>query len=359
MNSKKVQEMNERLSKLRRELAESGLEGVFISQAENRRYLSGFDGDGFLLISPDNAVLATDSRYTEQAPEQAPEFEVIQIKGDLREWFPQMVSGLGIEKVGFESDGLSFSTHRRLIEASKGLPVQLIPTDGLVESLRAVKETGELELITRAAELADKAIEYITNTLRQGITEREAAWQTERFLRESGSESMPFEIIVASGPNSALPHARPTERVIARGEPIMIDLGARVEGYASDLTRTICLGSRDETFTRIYDIVLRAQLTAIRNTNAEMSGSEADNLARAVIEGEGYGSMFGHGLGHGVGLAIHEEPSLSQNSPTVLKNRMAFTIEPGIYIKGWGGVRIEDTVVLEGGKVRVITRARK
>lgn len=359
MNSRGNSEVSDRLPKIRSELAQRRLEAALISQTENRRYLSGFDGEGFLLISPDRAILVTDSRYTEQAREQAPSFEIVQIRGEVVGWFPQVVSGLRVKEIGFEAKDLSFATHHQLSEVTKGAALQLVPTEELVESLRAVKEEGERQLITKAAKLADAAFDHIASILHPGMTEREAAWRVERFLREGGSESMPFEIIVASGPNSALPHAKPTERTLAPGEPIVIDLGARVGGYSSDLSRTVCLGPKDETFTSIYALVLRAQLTAISNIEVGMSGDGADELARTVIDGRGYKDKFGHGLGHGVGLAIHEEPTLSPNSPAILREGMVFTIEPGIYIKGWGGVRIEDTVVLEGGKVKVLTRAKK
>ncbi|GAI34751.1 unnamed protein product, partial [marine sediment metagenome] len=181
----------------------------------------------------------------------------------------------------------------------------------------------------------------------------------EKFLREKGSESIPFDILVASGPNSALPHAKPSLRAIQSGEPVLIDMGARLGGYSSDLSRTICLGNRDDTFNRVYDTVLSAQLTAISKIREGMTGGEIDNSARMIIEQAGYGEAFGHSLGHGVGLAPHEPPRLGPNSSEHLVDGMVFTIEPGIYLAGWGGVRIEDVVVMGSGKIRVISKARK
>jgi Xaa-Pro aminopeptidase len=191
------------------------------------------------------------------------------------------------------------------------------------------------------------------------MTEKEVAWEIEKNLRQKGSEGVPFEIIVASGPNSALPHARPTDKTICPGEPVVIDMGARINGYCSDLSRTLFLGRANETFQEIYNIVLQAQTAAIEGTKSEMLASQADQLARSVIQQAGYGDAFGHGLGHGVGLAVHESPRLGLSSSDSLVDGMVFTIEPGIYLAGQGGVRIEDMVVLENGKARVLTKATK
>ena len=354
--------MTDRLDKLRSQLAAKGLDSLIISQAENRRYLSGFAGSaGFLLISQQRAILATDFRYVEQAQAQAPGFEVVKIQGEIAKWFPRLVSDLDAQKLGFEGKAISFSTYKELADALSGIKnkISLVPTDGTVESHRAVKDKDELRLVEKAAALADAAVEYIVPRIKPGDPEKDIAWEIESFLRRNGSEPVPFELIVASGPNSAMPHARPTDRAIREGEPVVIDIGATVEGYTSDITRTICPGNGDSTFNKVYDIVLGAQLTAMATLQAGMTGEQADRLARTVIEQAGYKDAFGHGLGHGVGLATHEEPRLGTSSTDILAEGMVFTIEPGIYISGWGGVRIEDMVVLEGGKVRVLTKARK
>ena len=234
-----------------------------------------------------------------------------------------------------------------------------MPTEGLVESLRAVKDEEELVHLSRAAELADSAIAHIKSRVQPGMTEKDAAWEIERFLRENGSEELPFHVIVASGPNSALPHATPTERRIQTDEPIIADLGARIGGYCSDLTRTLCIGSQDTTFAKVYDLVLGAQLTALATLNTGMNGEQADSLARTVIEQAGYQDYFGHGLGHGVGLASHESPRLGYKSEDILNDDMVFTVEPGIYLPGWGGVRIEDMVMFEHGQAKVLTKSEK
>ena len=191
------------------------------------------------------------------------------------------------------------------------------------------------------------------------MTENQVAWEIEKSLRENGSQTVPFEIIVASGPNAARPHHRPGDRVIRPGEPVLIDTGARYRGYVSDLSRTICIGNPDDTFLKIYRTVLDAQEAAMAIITRGMTGQQGDSAARIVIEKAGYADHFGHSLGHGVGLAAHELPRLSTSSEDILDDGMVFTVEPGIYLSGWGGVRIEDTVVMEGGKARPISQARK
>ncbi len=354
--------IKDRLQKLRQGLDEKEVDGIFISQPENRRYLSGFDGSaGFLVITPEDAILATDFRYLAQAKSQAPDYKLFQITNDIGDWFPRLVAELGIKRLGFEAGHLSFARHQQLSDILKKgeSQLRLIPVDGMVESLRPIKEPEEIELITQAAEIADAAMEYIRDRIHPGITEKEAAWEIEKFMRENGSQTLPFDIIVASGPNSTFPHAQPSTRAIQEAEPVIIDIGARVGGYGSDLSRTICLGTAEGTFNKIYDTVLGAQATAMTIIKPGMSGGEADQLARTIIEQAGYGEAFGHGLGHGVGLAPHEPPRLGPNSPEKLIDGMVFTIEPGIYVDGWGGVRIEDLVVMENGKVREISKAPK
>jgi len=349
-----------RLQKLRQKLTEKEMDAIFVSQPENRYYLSGFDGSsGFLLITSQNEILATDFRYLEQVKIQAPDYEIFRITSNMADWLPRLAAELNLSRLGFEAGDITFTTYQQLtgILSKVGSQLKLVPTNGLVESLRAIKEPEEVELITRAVQITDNAFKYIDDIIHTGMTEKEVAWEIEKFLRERGSEAMPFDIIVASGPNSALPHAKPSTRTIESGEPIIIDIGARCGGYSSDMTRTICLGSGDDTFNKIYDTVLRAQQAALTAIEAGMTGDQADGLARTVIEQAGYGEAFGHALGHGIGLAPHEQPRLGPKSPEQLVDGMVFTIEPGIYLVGWGGVRIEDDVVMEKGKARLISKA--
>ncbi|MGD9116176.1 MAG: Xaa-Pro peptidase family protein [Dehalococcoidia bacterium] len=352
--------IKDRIAKLIGELGKNDIEGIFVSQPENRRYLSGFSGSaGFLFITAKECIIATDSRYTVQARNQAPDYKLVTIGGDTSRWLPEVISELGIKRLGFETEHTAFAQYQRLCDilnrGKSGL--KLVPVNGIVEGLRALKEPGEIELMTRAAEIADAAMNHIRKKLCAGMTELEAAWEIEKFMREAGSQALPFEVIVGSGPNAALPHAQPSERVIKESEPVVIDIGARVDGYGSDLSRTFCLGTPDETFKKVYDTVLGAHNAAMAITREGMNGGDSDRIARTVIEEGGYGDNFGHGLGHGVGLAPHELPRLGPGSKDILAESMVLTIEPGIYIEGWGGVRIEDMAVMAGGKPKEISQA--
>ena len=351
-----------RLQKIRCKLNENEIDAFLVSQPENRYYLSGFDGSaGFLLITQEESILATDFRYTEQAKGQAPDYEILQIKGEIAEWLPGLVTDLKLKSLGFEAGNLTFALYQKISEAlNKTQPhFKLMSLNGLVESLRAIKEAGEIELIKKAVKIADAALGYIEEIIHAGMIEKDLAWEVEKFLRENGSDGMPFDIIVASGPNAALPHAKPSAHAINAGEPVIVDLGARVGAYTSDMTRTFCVGRRDKTFDKIYKIVLDAQQEAMDKMKFEMTGGEVDSLARKVIEQAGYGEAFGHGLGHGVGLATHEQPRLGPGSTDKIVNGIVFTVEPGIYLSGWGGVRIEDVALMENDKISVISKARK
>jgi len=354
--------IDKRLTILRENLVSKGVESILISQPENRFYLSGFDGTaGFLLITKKESILVTDFRYVEQAEKQTNGYEIIQTIGRIEEWLPHIIDRLSVNNIGFESDHLNYSVYNRLciIVSKVNSKIALVPLNGLVNSQRAIKEPEELKTLTKAVSLADAAMEYTINRIRAGKTELEIAWIAEKYLRENGSQTLPFNIIIASGPNSALPHARPTKRKIKMGEPVLIDLGAVFDKYTSDISRTVYLGKTDDVFKRVYDIVLRAQQAAIEGIMTGMNGTQADKLARNLIERSGYGKQFGHSLGHGLGLSIHEEPYLRLNSIKKLFNHMVFTIEPGIYLPGWGGVRLEDTVMLENGKIKVLSQTEK
>ncbi len=353
-----------RLENLRRRLPENDLDALLISTPENRRYASGFAGSaGYLLVSKDDAALATDFRYVEQAGNQAPDFRVVRISTAL-DWFTELVADLRLRRVGFESHGVTHSFHQALQKAVAEMEQadrpELVPTRDVVELVRVVKDPDELDLITRAVELADVAFDSVSPGIAPGMSEREVAWELEKTMREAGADGLSFDIIVGSGPNGALPHHRAGERVIQDGDPIVIDMGAVYQGYCSDLSRTIFVGRPDDTFREVYDTVLQAQLLAEESAAEGMTGVDVDRVARGVIEDAGHGGEFGHGLGHGVGLAIHELPTLSpRGSEDPIRDGMVFTIEPGIYVSGWGGVRIEDMAVLEDGRARVLSKARK
>ncbi len=351
-----------RLKLLRDKFAGKDIDGIIVYQPENRYYLSGFTGeDGYLFISNDKAVLATDFRYTEQAGKQCRDCEIVKIAGDMAGWLPDLVSRLKIKKIGFESGFMTYSFFQRMRDIFKDkLPgANLVPVNGVIEAIRAVKEPEEIDLITRAAEIADGAFKHLMERLKPGMTECQAAWELEKYMRENGSEIMPFNVIVASGPNGAMAHYEAGNRPIQAGEPVVMDFGARVGGYCSDMTRTICLGTQDKKFRQIYDIVLGAQLAAIAMIKPGMTGELADSMGRTIIQEAGYGEAFGHSLGHGIGLAVHETPRLGARSKDILLENMVFSVEPGIYLEGWGGIRTEDTVVLKDGKVKIITGSPK
>ncbi|MCX6005741.1 MAG: aminopeptidase P family protein [Chloroflexi bacterium] len=352
----------ERLIRLRDALDSHNLDGMLVGSSANRRYLSGFTGsDGWLIVTKQKACLAVDFRYVEQAKKESSDFESVYIKGDISSWLPEFIKNLAIKRLGIEADHLSVSTYQSICNIPPGTEsqLQIIPVKSIVESLRIIKESSELEFIKKAAVIADTAMLFVSTHLRAGITEKQLSWELECFMRQDGSESMPFEIIVASGPNAALPHAQPSDKLIATGEPVTIDLGARYNGYCSDMTRTFIIGKPDSQFDNIYNIVLAAQMTGLSIIESGMVAGEADRLIRGMIDKAGYGERFGHGLGHGIGLEVHEPPRLGLQSDEILGDNMVFTIEPGIYIPGWGGVRIEDTVTLENGKLVSLTHASK
>jgi len=351
-----------RLHRLRKKLAEKEIEAIWISQPDNLYYLSGCEGlEGYLLITSEKAVMVTDFRYLEQAARQSPDYQIFRISGKMADWFPNLFSGMGIKKLGFESHHMSFAAYTQMAEIiqKKSLVLTLAPVSGLVEELRVIKDSDEIDCIIQAARISDAVIQHIENFLRPGISEKAVSWEIEKYMREHGSQPCPFELIVASGPNSALPHARPSDYILHQGEPVVMDIGAKYRFYGSDLTRTLHTGKVDETFKRVYNTVLEAQLTAIDNIKPGMTGHEADAVARKVITDAGYGEAFGHSLGHGIALITHENPRIGPNSTDILEEGMVFTVEPGIYLSGWGGVRIEDDVVIQNGKLKVITSAGK
>ena len=355
--------MSDRLNRLVAQFPEKELDALLISAPENRRYLSGFTGSaGYLFISSERAVLVTDSRYTEQATNQAPDFQVMQVRGGW-DWFLEQLKETGVKRVGFESRDMTVATYNSLVGAVKDdsalSQVSMIATAEMPEEGRVFKDQRELALLQRAIDASDAAMEAVCPNITAGMTEREVAWRMEMAMRDFGADGISFDTIVASGPNGAMAHHRPSDRAIQAGEPIVIDMGAIVEGYCSDITRTVVVGEPDETFHKIYDIVLGAQLTAINTVRPGMTGEDCDDLSRAVIAEAGYGDNFGHSLGHGVGLAVHENPRVSPRSPDKLEPNMVFTVEPGIYLTGWGGIRIEDIVVLGDDGAKVLSKAGK
>jgi len=347
-----------RVERLRQVLQAQGLDAILVTRPENQRYLSGFTGgEAALLITAQKALLLTDFRYYEQVAEEAPHFELVKVEGRLKDILKAVLKNLGISSLGFESTHVPYSSYQEWRRAPRS--TRWVPTKDTVEELRLTKDDAEIDTICRAIEIADGACDHIRQLLHVGMTEQQISWELEAYMRTHGAEAIAFTLIVGSGPNGAKPHAVVQDRQIAEGEPIVLDIGARVDGYHSDVTRTLCLGDPGPRLTEIYEIVLKAQLTAEQCAAPSMTGQELDAVARRVISDAGYGAQFGHSLGHGVGLAIHEGPAVSGRSPTVLQPGMVFTVEPGIYLPGWGGVRIEDTVLMTDHGIKVLTKTDK
>ncbi len=337
--------MRGRGEKLEAALAERELDSILVTDLLNVRYLTGFTGtNGACVCAPGVRAFLTDFRYTERAEGEVEEWEVVTLSGDWLGGIAARLSG----RAGFEDDQMSVRTLAKLREKlAEG--VEPTPAGGTVEKLRRVKDEGELKAIREASKLADACLAWSAEQGFEGKTEREVALSFEAKIREEGGEPS-FPAIVASGPNGALPHAEPGERTIGPGELVTFDMGAKLDGYCSDGTRTYATGDPGEKGIEVYETVLRAQLAALEAIKAGITGEDADTVARDVIVAAGYGEAFGHSLGHGVGLELHEGPRLSQKSDDLLTPNEVVTVEPGIYLPGELGVRIEDFVVVaEGG----------
>jgi Xaa-Pro aminopeptidase len=356
--------IDHRIRQLRAGLPAAGIEALLVLVAENRRYLSGFTGEdtqfdesaGALIITSKELLLATDSRYELQARREAPDYEVICYKEGLAKQLPAIVERLNITRLGFESVRLTVEQHEKIQEELNraGHSTRLLPVEDLVEKLRMVKDESEVEKTRNALRLAESVFTACLPSIRPGTTEKELAWLMEKGMREAGAEALSFATIVAAGPNSALPHAVPGDRAIQPGEPILFDWGARLDGYCSDISRTVILGQPDSRFEKVFQTVLDAQRFAIDTIHPGASSRAVDKVARDHIERKGYGDLFGHGLGHGTGLAIHEAPRLSPLKEFRLEAGMVSTVEPGIYIPDWGGVRLENMIVVREDGAEVL-----
>lgn len=353
-----------RIGKLREILAQEEIDTFVVLSGENRRYLSGFTGEdgqfdessGALVITEGEQILATDSRYELQAKDEAPLYEIVCYKEGLIKELPGMVHRLGTRRLGFESVRMSYSQYKSLAEEldRSSADIELLGTENIVENLRVIKEESEIDSTRQALAIAESVFDSFRTEIREGMTEKEAAWAMERGMREAGADALSFPVICASGPNSALPHAIPGDRTFRKGEPVLFDWGARLNGYCSDISRTLVIGEPDDTFEKLYGIVHNAQRKAIDAIKAGMSTVAADGLARDYIHEMGFEGRFGHGLGHGTGLAIHEQPRLSPYKETTLEAGMIVTVEPGIYLPDWGGIRLENMVVIREDGVEVL-----
>ncbi|MDX8291109.1 Xaa-Pro peptidase family protein [Metabacillus indicus] len=338
-----------KIEKLRNRLKELDVDGLLIASDYNRRYMTGFTGSsGVALVSLSGAVFITDFRYTEQAAKQVEGYEIVQHKGPILDEVAAQAEKLSIKRLGFEQDHLSFAAYSSYASKLKG--IEFVPVSEAVEKLRLIKSAAEIKILKEAAEIADAAFKHILTVVQPGMKEIEVSNELEFFMRKQGAVSSSFDIIVASGHRSALPHGVASEKEIEKGDFVTFDFGAYYKGYCSDITRTIAVGNPSDELKKIYSIVLEAQLRGMNGIKAGMTGKEADALTRDYISENGYGEYFGHSTGHGLGMEVHESPSLSAKSETVLEPGMIVTVEPGIYVPKLGGVRIEDdTVVKEDG----------
>ncbi len=351
--------MNKRIKKLRKLLAESE-EGagsylvlnVEASDRTNQRYLTGFSSTlGSTLVLEDRVIFLTDSRYIDDAKDNLPGAEVKKIDSRPVESTAELINDLGIESVAIDENDVSLKFYNKLADRLDG--AKLLEVDGILGKLRRTKEQEEIELHDKAADIVDSAFSHLLDFVEFGLTERNIALELEFFMRKNGAESVSFPPIVACGAQSAKPHAKPGEVVLEPGNLLLIDMGARYSGYCSDLTRTIHLGEPTPKVKKIYEIVLEAQLKGLEALGPGESAKEVHEATCKVIEEAGYGDSYNHGAGHGVGLEVHESPKLDETSDNTLEPGMVVTMEPGIYLPGWGGIRIEDMVrITEDGYAR-------
>lgn len=336
---------NIRLNNFRELMDEKGIECALIYSDVNRNYLTGFTGDeSYIVITANQAIFVTDSRYTEQAQNQVAGFEVRKYEGKIIDYLTDLIKSLKCRNLGFEDDLMTYDMYAAL---KGGLPgIEFVEMQGLVEKLRIVKDDSEIGKIQKAAEIADKTFSHMLSFIKSGMTEKEVGLELEFYMRRLGASGLSFTSIVASGKRSSLPHGTATDKVLQYGDFLTLDFGCVYEGYCSDMTRTVVIGKADAKQKEIYEIVLSANEAVLKEARPGISGIELDMVARDFISRKGYGECFGHGLGHGVGMQIHELPYVSKKGILTLRKNMVITDEPGIYIPQFGGVRIEDLVLV-------------
>lgn len=350
--------MKNRINKVRDVIKESEFDSLLIDSRVNRFYLTNFTGSaGRVLLTPEDEYFITDFRYTEQAANQTDGYKIVELNKDVVESINGILKRDGTEKLGFEAKTVNYYQYGKYNDKFKD--VELISTEDLIKDLRMVKEENEIEMIKKAIEISDKAYEHILDFIEPGMTEKEVALELEIFQKKLGGSKNAFDFIVASGKRSSMPHGVASDKVIKENELITLDFGTFYKGYCSDMTRTFVIGEATQKQKEIYNKVLEAQLAVIDKIKAGMSGVEADKIARDIIEDAGYGDNFGHGLGHGIGVEVHEGPTASYKSEDVLKENSIVTDEPGIYIKDWGGIRIEDDLLITKDGCEVLNSSPK
>ncbi len=345
----------QRKALLRRRLSKLKVDGILITDLVNVRYLTGFTGSsGFLIISQKHAIFVTDFRYQEQAKQEVKGYSIIIEHSERTKEIKRLCEIYG--KLGFEGHNVNYGFYKKLLKTK----VKLKPLTNVVESLRLIKSQKEIINIKTSIQRAERAFKNLQPFIKVGTTEQKLALKFEELLKEEGCKILPFGVIVASGSMSAFPHAKPTNRTLKKGDLVIFDWGGECEGYYSDMTRTVLLKSRKiSRQKKLYHNVLEAQNRAIRSVRSGIKATLIDAAARDYIRQEGYGDFFGHGTGHGVGFAVHEKPIISWRSKDLIEENMVFTIEPGIYLPGFGGVRIEDIVVVKKNRAEVLTSLTK
>ena len=346
-----------RIERLRALLTEKVVDAVLVTKEENVRYFSGFRGDSTaLLVTHERLLLVTDSRYTEQASAEASLYEIVEQRDGLYRKVAELAVEAGVVALGYEGAALVCDQYKKLKEMLGEISFD---TSLALDALRQVKDADEIALIRRACAIADEGFAHIIRYIQPGMTEMEVAAELEHYMRTLGSERPAFQTIIASGVRGSLPHGIASDKVIARGELVTMDFGAVCAGYHSDITRTICVGRADARQREIYDAVLSAQMRALAALRPGVTGIEVDRIARDSLAEKNFEQYFGHGLGHSLGLEIHEEPRLSKAGKHIMQPNMLITDEPGVYIPGWGGIRIEDTVLITADGSEPLTRAPK
>ena len=354
--------INKRVQKLREQMKALSLDSILISNRSNIRYLSGFTGSSALIyLAQDKQILITDFRYIEQATLQCPEFEIVnQTTKGLIGTALEIAKNHEDQHIGFESDHTNYSTYLSLKAHDAFV---FVPTKEVVENLRQIKDASEVEKLREAEKIGDLAfshiIPFIQSEYKKGLTETDIALELERFMRMQGASGNSFNPIVAAGSKSSLCHAVPGKETLHEGDFVVMDFGCIYEGYCSDMTRTIVIGKPSQKHLEIYNTVLEAQQAALAAIKSGVKGKDIDAIARKIITDAGYGEYFGHGLGHSVGIDIHENPRFSAAEERTIEEGMVLTVEPGIYLPGFGGVRIEDMVVVTKEGIENLTHSKK
>ncbi len=346
-----------RIEKVRNYLKEQNMDAIWISNNKNMFYLSGFTGTtAEIVITQDQQFFITDFRYKEQAVEQAKGYQVVIRQKAVFEEMNDILIAQDVQTLGFEANDVTFAQYQDISEI---LDAELLETRGVIEEIRHIKSEEEIEILKEACRITDEAFDYILTFIKPGVKEIEVANEIEHFLKQKGASAMSFDTIVASGVRSSMPHGRASEKLIEEGDIVTLDFGCYYKGYSSDITRTIAVGEIDPKLVEIYHIVLEAHNQVIEKAKPGMTGKEVDAIARDYITEKGYGPDFGHSTGHGLGLDVHEALAISTAGNQVLEEGMVFTDEPGIYIEGLGGVRIEDDLVVRAHGMESINRSPK